>query len=102
MARINPVKMIWAARILIGTVLFFNGQCALQFIFLPGGYVSAFELSGAAGLAARRAAPGDIQFMEKSLDEMKTEINEGRTGTEAGRLPLPWRRVLPGMPPYSS
>ncbi len=56
----------------------------------------------AAVLAARRAAPGDIQFMEKSLDEMKTEINEGRTGTEAGRLPLPWRRVLPGMPPYSS
>ena len=37
----------------------------------------------AAALAAQRAAPEDIQFMEKSLDEMKTEINEGRTGTEA-------------------
>lgn len=37
----------------------------------------------AAALAAQRAAPEDIQFMAKSLDEMKTEINEGRTGTEA-------------------
>ena len=52
MARINPVKMIWAARILIGTVLFFKVQCALQFIFWPGAFVSGFELSGVAGLAA--------------------------------------------------
>lgn len=36
-----------------------------------------------AALAAQRATAEDIQFMEKSLDEMAAEIGEGRTGTEA-------------------
>jgi GntR family transcriptional regulator, transcriptional repressor for pyruvate dehydrogenase complex len=36
-----------------------------------------------AALAAQRATAEDIQFMEKSLDEMAAEIKEGRTGTEA-------------------
>lgn len=39
------------ARMLIGLVLFFNLQCALVFLFNPGGYAPAFELSGAAGNA---------------------------------------------------
>lgn len=37
----------------------------------------------AAALAARRAVEKDIQFLEKSLEEMHAEIREGRHGTEA-------------------
>ena len=37
----------------------------------------------AAALAARRADENDIHFLEKSIEEMKSEIKSGRLGTEA-------------------
>lgn len=40
---------LWAARILIGLVLFFNLQCALLFIGKPGNFAAGFEMEGVAG-----------------------------------------------------
>jgi GntR family transcriptional repressor for pyruvate dehydrogenase complex len=37
----------------------------------------------AAALAAGRAVEKDIQFLEKSIEEMRSEIRQGRLGTEA-------------------
>ena len=37
----------------------------------------------AAALAATRAVEKDLQFMEKSLEEMQKEVQSGRLGTEA-------------------
>ena len=37
----------------------------------------------AAALAAQRASERDVQFMEASLEEIRTEVNSGRLGTEA-------------------
>lgn len=37
----------------------------------------------AASLAAVRAEESDLQFLEKSIDEMRTEVRAGRLGTEA-------------------
>jgi hypothetical protein len=52
MNRVQPLQKIWTARILIGTVLLFNLQCAMVFILWPEAYVSGFELSGTGGLVA--------------------------------------------------
>jgi len=41
-------KKLWLARILIGTVLFFNLQCALVFLWHPGDYTAGFGVSGTA------------------------------------------------------
>ena len=40
--------------LLIGSVLFWNVQCALAFLFAPATFAPGFELSGAAGAAAVR------------------------------------------------
>ena len=45
---------IWAARALIGLVLFFNLQCAMLFLVSPDLYASGFELSGISGDAVVR------------------------------------------------
>lgn len=37
----------------------------------------------AAAMAATRAVEKDLQFMEKSIEEMQKEVNSGRLGTEA-------------------
>jgi GntR family transcriptional repressor for pyruvate dehydrogenase complex len=37
----------------------------------------------AAGLAAERSVEKDIQFLQKSLEEMREEVDSGRLGTEA-------------------
>jgi hypothetical protein len=42
---------IWLSRLLIGSVLFFNVECALSFIIKPEGFTQGFELSGATGEA---------------------------------------------------
>ncbi|MFC2055115.1 hypothetical protein ACFLV7_12610 [Chloroflexota bacterium] len=39
----------WLGRVLIGTVLFINVQCALLFLLIPKVYVPGFELEGGAG-----------------------------------------------------
>ncbi len=44
----------WLACLLIGIVTAWNLQAAFVFIFLPGRFVNAYELSGAAGEAAIR------------------------------------------------
>jgi len=44
----------WIARLLIGLVTAWNLQSAFAFIVSPGGFVRAYELSGAAGEAAIR------------------------------------------------
>ncbi|WP_028325120.1 FadR/GntR family transcriptional regulator [Desulfatirhabdium butyrativorans] len=36
-----------------------------------------------ASLAAERASASDIQFLEKSIEEMRSEVQSGRLGTEA-------------------
>jgi hypothetical protein len=40
---------LWLSRILVGTVLVINVQCALAFILRPAAYAPGFELSGGAG-----------------------------------------------------
>ena len=45
---------LWIARLLIGLVTAWNLQAAFVFIFSPGRFVHAYELSGAAGEAAIR------------------------------------------------
>ena len=45
---------IWIARLFIGIVTAWNLQAAFIFIFSPGEFVGAYELSGAAGEAAVR------------------------------------------------
>ena len=44
----------WTARILISLVLIINLQCAVLFIWKPGGFAPGFELHGTAGEAAVR------------------------------------------------
>ena len=44
----------WIARLLIGIVIAWNLQSAFVFIFFPGRFVNAYELSGTAGEAAIR------------------------------------------------
>jgi hypothetical protein len=44
----------WIARLLIGIVTIWNLQAAFVFIFFPGRFVQAYELSGIAGEAAIR------------------------------------------------
>jgi hypothetical protein len=45
---------LWISRLLIGLVTVWNLQAAFAFIFTPGGFVSAYELSGIPGEAAIR------------------------------------------------
>lgn len=40
---------VWAARLLIGLVFFFNVQCALAFLIAPQSFAPGFELSGDIG-----------------------------------------------------
>lgn len=47
--------LVWAARILIGLVLFFNVQCALLFLIFPDRFSPGFELQGAVGAGMVRA-----------------------------------------------
>ena len=42
---------IWLGRLLIGSVLFFNIECALSFIIKPEVFIQGFELSGVTGEA---------------------------------------------------
>jgi hypothetical protein len=50
----SPTTRLWLARLLIGTVLLWNVQCALAFLLAPATFAPGFELSGAAGAAAVR------------------------------------------------
>jgi len=45
---------IWISRLLIGLVTAWNLQAAFAFIFSPGGFVRAYELSGVPGETAIR------------------------------------------------
>lgn len=47
--------LVWAARILIGLVLFFNVQCALLFLIFPDRFSPGFEIQGAVGAGMVRA-----------------------------------------------
>lgn len=44
-------RRIWAARVLIGIVVFWNLLAAFQFLINPGMYAAGFELEGTAGAA---------------------------------------------------
>jgi hypothetical protein len=48
-------KTLWAARIFIGIVTFFNLECAVAFLSNPGSFAPAYELTGAVGHAMIRA-----------------------------------------------
>ena len=52
--QINSTSRLWAARILIGLVLFINVQCALAFFIDPHQFAPAYELTGIPGQAAIR------------------------------------------------
>jgi len=45
---------LWAARLLIGLVIFWNLQAALMFLISPEAFALGFELSGVPGAAAVR------------------------------------------------
>jgi hypothetical protein len=45
----------WIGRLLIGTVLVINVQCAALFLWTPEAYAPSFELSGTSGEAMMRA-----------------------------------------------
>lgn len=45
----NIRTRVWAARLLIGLVFFFNVQCAIVFLWQPQVYAPGFELAGIAG-----------------------------------------------------
>lgn len=45
---------IWVTRIAFSLVFIVNVQCALQFVFTPGDFAAAYELSGISGEAAVR------------------------------------------------
>ena len=45
---------LWLSRLLIGSVLLWNVQCALAFLIAPATYAPGFELSGPAGEAMVR------------------------------------------------
>jgi hypothetical protein len=45
---------LWAARVCVGAVFFFNVQCAVAFWLSPARYAPSFELSGISGEAAVR------------------------------------------------
>jgi len=45
---------LWLGRLLIGSVLVWNVQCALAFLSAPATYAPGFELSGPAGAAMVR------------------------------------------------
>ncbi|MCE1253070.1 MAG: hypothetical protein LWX83_05915 [Anaerolineae bacterium] len=53
--RISARAGLSLARLLIGLVLFFNLQCAFLFLSAPEVYMSAYEMSGAVGMAMLRA-----------------------------------------------
>ena len=44
----------WIARLLIGSVLFVNVQCAILFVTIPADFAPGFELSGPVGEAILR------------------------------------------------
>ncbi len=44
--RKNNTKQIWAARLLIAVVLFWNLQAAFLFMLTPNRFVHAFQLEG--------------------------------------------------------
>ena len=44
------LSQLLVARVFIGIVLFFNVQCALVFIGMPGSYIQSFNLQGASGI----------------------------------------------------
>lgn len=51
----RPVTIrLWLGRLLIGSVLLWNVQCALAFLSAPATYAPGFELSGPAGEAMVR------------------------------------------------
>ncbi len=52
LARHNNPWQVWAARLLIAIVLFWNLQAAVQFMFTPDVFVPAFQLEGVPGRAA--------------------------------------------------
>ena len=103
MHRFQDQKKIWAARVLIGTVLFFNLQCALFFLLWPEVYAPLFELAGTPGAAALRgmgilfvmwnipylAACADPQGKQTSLIEAAVMQAVGAGGEILLALSLP-------------
>jgi len=51
-SRHNNPWQVWAARLLITFVLFWNLQAAVQFMFNPGVFAPSFQLEGVPGRAA--------------------------------------------------
>jgi hypothetical protein len=51
-SRVNNPWQVWAARLLIAVVLFWNLQAAILFMLSPETFVSAFQLEGVPGRTA--------------------------------------------------
>ena len=70
----------WLGRVLIGTVLFINIQCALLFLLQPGVYVPGFELVGGMGIVYVRGIGllflmWNVPYFVAVLDPMKYRVS---------------------------
>lgn len=70
----------WLGRVLIGTVLFINVQCALLFFLQPRIYVSGFELEGSMGIVYVRGIGllflmWNVPYFVAVLDPMKYRVS---------------------------
>jgi hypothetical protein len=69
-------RRLWLARLLVGTVLLVNVQCALVFIWRPEAYSPGFELPGAAGAAAVRGL--GVLFLMWNVPYTVAVVHPGR------------------------
>jgi hypothetical protein len=70
----------WLARVLIGTVLFINVQCALLFLSQPSVYIPGFALEGGAGIVYVRGIGllflmWNVPYFAAVLDPMKNRVS---------------------------
>jgi hypothetical protein len=70
----------WLGRVLIGTVLFINVQCALLFFLQPRVYVPGFELEGGTGIVYVRGIGllflmWNVPYFVAVLDPMKYRVS---------------------------
>jgi len=70
----------WLGRVLIGTVLFINVQCALLFLLQPRVYVPGFGLEGGMGIVYVRGIGllflmWNVPYFISVLDPMKYRVS---------------------------
>lgn len=69
----HAASIFLLSRILLGVVIIFNLECALEFIVRPANYITSFDLSGSAGMAVIRSI--GILFIMWNIPYMIGVIN---------------------------